>query len=153
MCLIHYPYCKCCFLRSGWSLMNFHLEISIKIYSCKLKKGFASKFDLLWGWLIWVGESIEPGELTDRGRDDKFISFAWSFCCCCSCVNWKSNWMICPISDQFIADYSKNFVPVQNLHGSIGVNHLEYNLPLTRGAYHTDLDSKNSCYNKLNITL
>ena len=56
--------------------MNFHLEISIKIYSCKLIKGFASKFDLLWGWLIWVGESIEPGELTDRGRDDKFISFA-----------------------------------------------------------------------------
>ena len=40
-----------------------------------------------------------------------------------------------------------------NLHGLIGVNHLEYNLPLTRGAYHTDLDSKNSCYNKLNITL
>ena len=38
------------------------------------------------------------------------------------------------------------------LHGLTEVNHLEYNLPLTRGAYHTDLGSKNSCYNKLHIS-
>ena len=152
MCSIHYPYYKCCFLRLGWSLTNFHLEKMLKIYQIFgfTKQGGLSEYDLLWGWLICVGESIEPGELTDRGRDDKFISFACSFCCCCSCENWNSIWVTdrCPIWPVYYRFFIKNHY---NLHGLTGVNHLEYNLPLTRGAYHTDLGSKNNCYTKLHI--
>ena len=65
---------------SPWKNVKIH-------YSGFKKEGDLIEFHLLWGWLIWVGESIEPGELTDRGKDDKFISFACSFCCCCSCEN------------------------------------------------------------------
>ena len=34
-------------------------------------------------WLSWVvGESIEPGELTDRPIEDMFITFECSFVTC-----------------------------------------------------------------------
>ena len=71
------PCCKLCFRRCSEVGSLSRLE------KRKSKQTEAKPSDLLCPWLSWVvGESIEPGELTDRPMDDMFITFECSFETC-----------------------------------------------------------------------